>query len=110
MHAEMRGDIFFAIGDPTRRKLLELVAFGDHSIAALCDNFEVSRNAIVKHLHVLKDAGLISIKRHGRERRCELRGEAMKEVMQWVEMFEPFWEEKLDALDSYLKELAEEDL
>jgi DNA-binding transcriptional ArsR family regulator len=109
MRVESGTDVFFAIGDPTRRKLLEVLMIGEHSIASLCDHFNISRNAIVKHLQVLKDAELISMSRLGREKRCKLQAQALFGVNHWIKMFEPFWKEKLNELEHFLDTYIEED-
>ncbi len=109
MQIESETDVFFAIGDRTRRKLLEVLMIGEHSIASLCNHFPLSRNAVVKHLQVLKDAGLISMSKLGRETRCKLQGHALQGVNQWIQMFEPLWTDKLDELGRFLDKFSEDE-
>eukprot|EP01136_Pigoraptor_vietnamica_P033432 Opistho-1_new@96293 len=102
---ETRRDVFQAIADPTRRAILGLLAMQTLSVNAVAENFEISRPAISKHVKVLEECGLITIKQEGRERFCQARLDKLNEVSQWVEQYKMFWEGKLDALEIYLDQL-----
>ncbi|MBL0330156.1 MAG: winged helix-turn-helix transcriptional regulator [Bacteroidetes bacterium] len=104
----MRRDVFQAIADPTRREIIGMVAHQSLNLNAVADQFKISRPAISKHIKILTECGLIIIKKKGRERYCEAKFEKLNEVSNWVEQYKKFWEEKLDALEVYLKELQEE--
>lgn len=97
------GDVFHAIAHPIRRKLLGLLAGQEMPIAALLKHLPVSRTAVVKHLHVLENAGLASSTRSGRETLFKLQPKPLTEVQAWLAEFEPFWEEKLQALKRYVE-------
>ena len=97
-------DVFDAIADPTRRRIIKLLADRSHSMLALADHFESSRQAVAKHVKILSEAGLINIRRNGRERTCHARFDKLKEVADWVQQYQVFWTEKLDALERYLDE------
>jgi DNA-binding transcriptional ArsR family regulator len=99
---EIRRDAFQAIADPTRRAILGLLAIQTLTLNSVAENFDISRPAISKHVKVLEECGLISIKQKGRERYCEAKLDKLNEVSQWVEQYKQFWEVKLDALDKYL--------
>ncbi|WP_121810149.1 ArsR/SmtB family transcription factor [Mucilaginibacter kameinonensis] len=105
----MRRDVFQAIADPTRRDIINLIAFKPMNLNAIADNFEVSRPAISQHIKILTECGLIAIKKRGRERYCEPRLKQLNEVAQWVERYRKVWEEKFDALDTLLEELKNND-
>ncbi|XHR97981.1 ArsR/SmtB family transcription factor [Mucilaginibacter sp. UC70_90] len=105
----MRRDVFQAIADPTRRDIINLIAFKPMNLNAIADNFDVSRPAISQHIKILTECGLIAIKKQGRERYCEPRLKQLDEVAQWVERYRKVWEEKFDALDSLLEELKNND-
>jgi len=96
-------DVFEAIADPTRRKMIKLLAEKEMSIAAITEGFPISRTAINKHLHVLADAGLVSSKKVGRETIYKLQPEVLMEVKQWLAFFEHYWDEKLAALKEFLE-------
>jgi DNA-binding transcriptional ArsR family regulator len=105
----MRRDVFQAIADPTRRDIINLIAFKPMNLNAIADNFNVSRPAISQHIKILTECGLIAIKKQGRERYCEPRLKQLNEVAQWVERYRKVWEEKFDALDNLLEELKNND-
>lgn len=96
---------FAALADPTRRAILARLATGETSVTELAAPFEISKPAVTKHLKVLEKAGLISRGRHAQWRPCRLKASPLKDVSNWVEQYRRHWEEKLDRLDVYLKEL-----
>jgi DNA-binding transcriptional ArsR family regulator len=101
----MRRDVFQAIADPTRRDIINLIAFKPMNLNAIADNFDVSRPAISQHIKILAECGLIAIKKQGRERYCEPQLKQLNEVAQWVERYRKVWEEKFNVLDNLLEEL-----
>jgi DNA-binding transcriptional ArsR family regulator len=96
-------DVFSAIADPTRRRLLDLLGGGDQSVNSLAGNFEVSVSAISQHLRLLREVGLVTVHRSGRERWYRLDAKPLRRVVDWVAHYERFWEEKLDALGEHLE-------
>ncbi|MES3019647.1 MAG: metalloregulator ArsR/SmtB family transcription factor [Bacteroidota bacterium] len=101
----MRRDVFQAIADPTRREIINMIAFKSMNVNSVSENFDVSRAAVYKHLKILTECGLVHIKQKGRERYCEARLEKLNEVSGWVEQYRKLWAEKLDSLDNYLTDL-----
>src|SRR5476649_1425294 len=101
----MKRDAFQAIADPTRRDILARLAHQSLNINSVTENFDVSRAAIYKHLKILTECGLITIKQQGRERYCEARLEKLDDVTNWVEQYRKVWNQKLDNLEDYLEEL-----
>lgn len=101
----MRRDVFQAIADPTRRQIINLLAGQSLNLNAVAEQFDVSRPAISKHVKILTECGLITIKHQGRERICEARLQKLNEVSNWVEQYRQFWNQKLDALEIYLATL-----
>ena len=97
-------DVFQAIADPTRRSLLEMVAERERPVKALAEAFQVSRPAISQHLRVLREAGLVTEHRVGRERRYRLRAGPLQEVRDWVRQYEWFWQARLGELGEYLED------
>ncbi|MES2680857.1 MAG: metalloregulator ArsR/SmtB family transcription factor [Bacteroidota bacterium] len=96
-------DVFTAIGDPTRRKILLLLTAGSLSINMLADNFTVSRPAVSKHIKALQEAGLIAIEENGRERYCSLDAAGFSEIRNWLDFYENFWAQRMDRFGSLLK-------
>ena len=101
----MRRDVFQAIADPTRREILNMVAYQPLNVNSVAENFDVSRAAIYKHMKILIECGLINMKQQGRERYCEAKLEKLNEVTDWVEQYRKIWEVRLDSLEVYLNEL-----
>lgn len=93
---------FAALADPTRRALLARLEEVDSvSVSDLARPFPVTLPAIMKHLDVLSDAGLITREKTGRTVSCRLNAAPMEEAMGWLRRYERFWREKLDALEAY---------
>jgi len=101
----MRRDVFQAIADPTRREIINLIAFNPLNLNAIADNFEVSRPAISQHIKILMECGLINIKKQGRERYCEASLQQLNEVSTWIEKYRLLWAEKFDRLDGLLNKM-----
>ncbi len=99
---EMRRDVFQAIADPTRRQIIELLATGSMNLNAVAENFEISRPAISKHIKILTECGLITIRQEGRERYCDAQFDQLKEVTEWTSYYSKLWDKKLNALQQYL--------
>lgn len=94
---------FFALADPTRRRLLELLGRGTASVNELAERFDMSRPAISQHLKVLEDAGLISRTKAGQYRTCELRPEGLSEAEAWVIEHRALWQARFDQLDEVIR-------
>ena len=96
---------FAALSDPTRRAILSRLSGGEASVLELARPFEMSLPAISKHLKVLERAGLIARGREAQWRPCRLAAAPLSDVADWVERYRRFWEQSLDRLDDYLREL-----
>ncbi|HTX17297.1 MAG TPA: metalloregulator ArsR/SmtB family transcription factor [Bacteroidota bacterium] len=99
----MRRDVFQAIADPNRRAILNLLAGQRLTLNGLAEHFDISRPAVSRHIKILTECGLIATTQRGRERHCEAKVERLKEVSDWVDRHRQLWEDRLDALDAYLK-------
>ncbi len=99
---------FAALADPTRRAILARLAAGEASVTELAKPFNMSMPAVSKHLKVLERAGLVAHVREAQWRPRRLEPNALKEVADWVEHYRQFWEQRLDRLDDYLRELQKE--
>jgi len=96
---------FAALADPTRRRILENLAHGGQCVTDVARPYRMSLPAVSKHVRVLERAGLIRRRRRGREHRLNLQAAPMKQASEWIEEYRRFWEQSLDRLDEYLKEL-----
>ncbi len=102
----MRRDVFQAIADPNRRAIISLLAEQKKlNLNGIADRFKISRPAVSKHIKILSECGLVVTTQEGREKYCEVKLDKLNEVADWIEQYKKFWEEKLDALDEYLKVL-----
>jgi DNA-binding transcriptional ArsR family regulator len=91
-------DVFQAIADPTRRKILQLLVKKELPISEITSHFPISRTAVVKHLYILSEAALVSGQKKGREKIYQLQPEPLAEVKQWLSFYEQFWSNKLSIL------------
>ena len=98
----MRRDVFQAIADPTRRDIINLVAKKTLTPNSIADSFDVSRQAISKHIKILTECGLIVIDQQGRERYCYVKAEKLAEVDDWLDNFRKLYERRFDKLDKIL--------
>jgi len=98
----MRRDVFQAIADPTRREIIGLLANQQLNLNSIADNFDISRPAVSKHIKILTQCGLVTIKQDGRDRYCKANFGKLNEVSNWVEQYRKFWNQKLDALGDFL--------
>jgi DNA-binding transcriptional ArsR family regulator len=105
MSLQTRRDVFQAIADPTRREIINLVAFNPLNLNSIAENFDVSRPAISQHIKILTECGLIVIKKQGRERVCEASLQQLNEVSDWIERYRKLWAEKFDRLDILMEKL-----
>jgi DNA-binding transcriptional ArsR family regulator len=109
MPADHLSATFSALADPTRRAILARLSLGVISVTELAEPFEMCLPAVTKHLKVLEKAGLITRGRHAQWRPCRLKAAPLQEVSDWVEQYRRHWEERLDRLGEYLKELQAQD-
>jgi DNA-binding transcriptional ArsR family regulator len=99
---------FAALADPTRRAILSRLASGEATVTELAAPFRMSLPAVSKHLKVLERAGLITRAQEAQWRPRRLEAAPLKDVSDWVETYRRLWEERLDRLDAYLRELQAE--
>ena len=105
MSADRLSTTFAALSDPTRRAILARLASGETSVTELAEPFEMSLPAVSKHLKVLERAGLITRGRAAQWRPCRLEAAPLKDAADWLEAYRRFWEQSLDRLEDYLREL-----
>lgn len=98
----MRRDIFQAIADPTRRAIIGLIALQAMTPNAIADNFNITRQAVSKHLRILTECELVKPEYQGREIYYSLEIQKMKEIDQWLEQYRKIWENRFNQLDQLL--------
>lgn len=97
-------DVFSAISAPARRAILSRLATTEMPMQKLAESFDMSLPAVSQHLAVLKGAGLVSVRKAGRQRIYKLNAGPLEDVAKWVQEYEKFWTGKMAALGEYLKE------
>ena len=105
IHHIMKKDVFQAIADPTRRAILTLIAVQAMTPNALAEHFDMTRQAVSKHIQVLKDCDLVKLKQEGREIYYLVQHKKLKEVDRWLEIFRSNWEQRFNNLDHVLKRI-----
>jgi DNA-binding transcriptional ArsR family regulator len=101
---------FAALGDPTRRSILTTLQRGQASVTELVRPHKISMPAIMKHLGVLEQAGLISQQKIGRVRMCRLTVAPMQQAADWLSLYRVFWENQFDSLEKFLNQPQQEEL
>jgi DNA-binding transcriptional ArsR family regulator len=100
--------VFGALADPTRRAIIERLARSDARVTELAEPFEMSLNAVSKHIRVLEASGVIKRQRKGRDHILSINTRSLDEVDGWIERMRRYWEERLDAMEGLLRELDKE--
>jgi DNA-binding transcriptional ArsR family regulator len=101
---------FAALGDPTRRSILTTLQRGQASVTDLVRPHKISMPAIMKHLAVLEQAGLISQQKVGRVRMCRLTVAPMQQAADWLSLYRVFWDNQLDSLEKFLNQPQQEEI
>ena len=96
---------FAALADPTRRAILDRLVGGDATVNELAEPFEMSLQAVSKHLKVLEDAGLVSKGRDGQHRPCHAEGASLDPAIDWLDERRQQWEDRLDRLGDHLRRI-----
>ena len=99
-------DVFAAIGDPTRRRVLDMLSQSGMAAGDIAAHFRVSRPAVSQHLRILRRAKLVGVQKRGREHIYHLNPEPLEEVYDWIEHYKSFWTTKMNALGKYLDRLS----
>lgn len=102
-------DAFGAVAEPTRRRILDLLAGGERPVNDLVRTLGLAQPQVSKHLRVLREVGAVAVRGDGRRRLYRVNGEALRPIHDWVKEYERTWSERFDALDSVLEELREQE-
>lgn len=103
----MRRDVFNAIADPTRRSILMSLTTESQNVNTLAERFDITRQAVSLHVKYLQECGVITIKKEGRERYCNLEVQKLTELADWLEPFRQLWESRFKQLDNLIDELRD---
>ena len=100
--------VFAALADPTRRDIVARLAVGDATVGELADPYDVSVQAVSKHIKVLTDAGLVSQRRDAQRRPCHLEAEVFELMTKWIERYRRQAEERYQRLDDVLRTMPDD--
>ena len=100
-------DVLTAISHPTRRAIIARLAKGSARFSDVAEPFDTALNAVTKHLKLLERAGLIDRRKQGREVFISFRGDPLREVAEWMNEYERFWNERLDQFERYFEDKKE---
>jgi DNA-binding transcriptional ArsR family regulator len=101
---------FAALADPTRRGVVEQLGRSDASITDLAERFRMTLTGMKKHVGVLEQAGLVTTRKVGRVRTCQLGPRRLEEETAWLERYRQRWDERFDALDGVVEELTRKEI
>jgi DNA-binding transcriptional ArsR family regulator len=96
-------EVFEALADPTRRRIVELLAEEERSAGELAGNFRVSRPAVSKHLRVLREAGVVNVREEAQKRIYRLEPKALGMAEGWLARHRQFWQQRLEALEAQIE-------
>jgi len=97
-------DAFLALADPTRRRIIESLADGESAFGDLAGQFDMSRPAVSQHLKVLREAGLVSVRKDAQRRIYRLNAEGLDQLEEWLESVKRFWGARIDDLERALND------
>ena len=109
LQSAVADDVFHALSNVTRRKVLEQLSTGPATVSELAAPFDMALPSFVQHLSVLEQSRLVKSKKHGRVRTYELAPERFKVVEDWLSARRQEWESRLDRFDRYVKQLKEKE-
>ena len=101
-------DVFNAIAEAHRREILDALLAGEKAVGALVNDLSMSQPQVSKHLRVLSEVGLVRCRAEGRRRLYRLEPEHLRPLREWLVKYEQAWNDRMDRMDDYLKELQQE--
>ncbi len=106
--AATTADAFNAVAEPRRRQILDLLARGERPVNDMVAALHLTQPQVSKHLRVLREVGLVSVRGSGQQRLYTLNAERLKTIYDWVRTFEPFWDHQLDRIKERAERKANE--
>jgi DNA-binding transcriptional ArsR family regulator len=100
--------VFAVLAEPVRRRIVELLIDGPHTVGDLVDRLGISQPGTSKHLKVLREAGFVDVRKDAQRRVYQLRSEPLMELDRWLEPYRRLWAGRLDALERHLDAMAED--
>ncbi|MGD0442023.1 MAG: metalloregulator ArsR/SmtB family transcription factor [Acidimicrobiales bacterium] len=106
--ASTTSDVFNAIADVHRREVLDALIEGEKAVGAIVNDLSMSQPQVSKHLRVLSEVGLVRCRAEGRRRLYRLEPEHLRPLREWLVKYEQAWNDRMDRMDGYLKELQQQ--
>jgi DNA-binding transcriptional ArsR family regulator len=106
--APTTSDAFNAVAEPRRRQILNLLALGEKPVNDMVASLGLGQPQVSKHLRVLREVGLVSVRGSGQQRLYKLKADRLKAIHDWVRTFEPFWDQQLDRIKERAERKAKE--
>jgi DNA-binding transcriptional ArsR family regulator len=100
-------DVYNAIAEPQRRDIIDLLKKGELPVNDIADALGMKQPQTSKHLKVLKEVGLVGVRKEGKQRLYKLNSQELKPVFDWIQSYEHLWRERYDRLDDYLTKLQQ---
>jgi DNA-binding transcriptional ArsR family regulator len=107
--ASTTSDVFNAVAEAHRREILDALMAGEKAVGAIVNDLSMSQPQVSKHLRVLSAVGLVSCRAEGRRRLYSLEPAHLRPMHEWLAKYEQAWNERLDRIDEYLRELREKE-
>src|SRR5271167_4830309 len=101
-------DAFNAVAEPRRRQILDLLALGERPVNDMVASLGLAQPQVSKHLRVLREVGLVSVRGSGQQRIYKLNAERLRAIFDWVRTFEPFWDHQLDRIKERAERMVNE--
>jgi len=99
----MHADVFQTLADPTRRRIVEALRFGERAVNDIVDSVDIDQSGVSRHLRILSEAGFVRVRPEGPKRLYSLRAEPFRELDAWVTGYRSLWEKRLDRLGQALE-------
>jgi len=106
--ASTTSDVFNALGDLHRREVLDVLIKGEKAVGTIVNDLAMSQPQVSKHLRVLSEVGLVRCRAEGRRRLYRLEPEHLRPLREWLVKYEQVWNDRMDRMDEYLKELQQQ--
>jgi DNA-binding transcriptional ArsR family regulator len=106
--ASTTSDVFNAIAEADRREILDVLMTGEKAVGAIVNDLSLSQPQVSKHLRVLSEVGLVKCRAQGRHRLYRLEPARLQPMHDWLAKYEQAWNDRMDRLDNYLKELQQQ--
>jgi DNA-binding transcriptional ArsR family regulator len=105
--ASTTSDVFNAIAEADRREILDVLMTGEKAVGAIVNDLSMSQPQVSKHLRVLSEVGLVRCRADGRRRLYRLEPARLRPLQEWLAKYERSWNDRMDRMDDYLKELQQ---